>query len=319
MAQSLKVKENSATWAASTQSRIPLSRNYHVENYLVKIKVTHDNGATPVFYNEGVFSLINNIQLIGNGNENIKQMPANKLYIDSILRSGKNGGNSLDTTANKTGLTSYVWARINLSMPNSVRPWDTILWTKPFQSLDLMIDWASSANIGSNITVTAAEMTVFSNQLIGYSRAKGEVIKYYEETALKEEVTGTNAQLTFNLPVNKLYRAISIVSTINGLRADTVINSIKLKSGQTVFCDWDAEAFNEHNKETYRIESSTDFKGIYVVDFAERGRLSDMLNTIVAQGGYNTLELVLNVTKQTGSNFVDVYFDTVKQTTATEV
>ncbi|WP_331773813.1 hypothetical protein [Sulfurospirillum sp. 1612] len=316
MARTFKRKEGSLSFTASTQTRLQLSRNYHVESYLVKIKVTHTNGASPKFYNEGVLSLINGIQLVGNGNENIKQIPGNKLYIDAILSNGKQGKTVLDTTASTSGLVSYVWAKINLSMPNSVRPWDTILNTGVFQSLDLIVDWGSSANMGEDITITAADMTVYSNQLIGYTRGKGEVIKYYEETALKEEVTSTNSEFTITLPINKLYRSLVVAATVDNIRSGNVIKGLKVKSGTTVIVDWDSEALNEFNKEHFRIEGDQDFTGIYVIDFAERGRLSDVLNTLT--GGFNTLELVLDVEKQSGSNFVQVYSDTVKQTSITE-
>lgn len=313
MARIFKRKEGVVNFEASTQQRLQLSRNYHVQNYLVKLEVTHTN-ATAAFRDENLFSLINGIQLVGNGNENIKQIPGNKLFIDNIFSAGKSAKNSIVKT-DGAGKVSYAYAFINLSMPGSSRPHDTILNTAVFQSLDLNIDWGSSSSLGTGITITSAKLTVYSNQLIGYAREAGETIKYYEETALSEEVTATTSEMTINLPVNKMYKAITVVATVDGIRSDAVVKGLKIKSGTTVIIEWDAEALAAYNDMNYRVENDEDLRGILIADFCERGRLSDMLNTI---SNFNTLELVLNVEKQSGTNFVTVYSDVVKQTSITE-
>jgi len=313
MARIYKRKEGVIAFTPSTQQRLQLSRNYHVNNYLVKLEVTHTN-ATAIFKDEGLFSLINGLQLVGNGNENIKQIPGNKIWIDNVIATGKSGKKNI-VTADGTDQVSYVYGIINLSIPNSVRAIDTILNTGVFQSLDLNIDWGSSASLGTGITVTDAKLTVYSNQLVNYKRNDGETIKYYEETSLAEEVTATTNEMTINLPIQKLYRSLSVVAMVDGKRSDAVIKGLKLKSGTTVIIDWDAEALRVFNDFNYGIENDEDLKGVHVIDFAERGRLSDMLDTI---NNFNTLELVLDVEKQSGTNFVNVFSDVVRQTAITE-
>jgi len=316
MSRIFKRKEGVIKYTPSTQQRLQLSRNYHVQNYLVKLTVTHTN-STAIFADDRLFSLINSIQLVGNGNENIKQIPGNKLYISNLVFTGQEALTDIKT-ADGTGLVSYVYGIINLSLPKTVRPQDTILNTGIFQSLDLNVEWGSSANLGTGITVTSADLTVYSNQLVNYKRNVGETIKYFEETSLVEEVTATTTQMTINLPVNKLYKSLNITSVLGNKRVNTIINSIKVKSGTTVIVEWDAQALQDYNIFNYNIHNSGDFTGIYVVDFTERGRLSDVLNTMQGSG-FNTLELVLDVTKQTGgTNFVNVYPDTLKDTTITE-
>lgn len=313
MARIFKRKEGVVNYEATTQQRLQLSRNYHVQNYLVKLEVNHDN-ATAVFSDEGLFSLINGIQLVGNGNENIKQIPGNKLYLDNLVATSKSGKSSIQT-ADGTGKVSYVYGIINLSMPRVSRPHDTILNTGVFQSLDLNVDWGASASLGTGITVNSAKLTVYSNQLIGYKRNAGETIKYFEETSLSEEVTASTNEMTINLPIQKLYKSLSVVASVDGKRSNAVVNAIKIKSGTTVMVEWDAEALQTFNDFNYGIQNGEDMAGVYIVDFTERGRLSDLLDTI---NNFNTLELVLDVTKQTGTNFVTVYSDVVKQTNITE-
>ena len=315
MARSYKRKEGFLTYAPSTQSRLELSRNYHMQNLLCKLTVTHDNGASPSFNDEDVAALINGVQVVANGNITLKSVPASKFIIDNLMASGRRGFSSINTTADATDATSHVWFMINFSMPGIIRPHDTILNTALFQSFDLLVDWGSSASIGTDITVKDARLDVFSSSLIGYKRNPGETIKNYIESSLKEEITASSNEYTIQLPVNKLYRSISIVAQVDGKRNDDVINSIKIKSGTTTFAEWDAEALRAHNNFNYRIENDEDTKGIYIVDFCERGRLTDLLNTV---RDFNTLEVVLNVTKQSGTNFVQVLTDYVEQTGVVE-
>lgn len=315
MARVFKRKEGVIPFTANTQQRLQLSRNYHVQNYLVKLTVTHDN-STASFKDNKLWSLINSVQLVGNGNENIKQIPGNKLYISNLVYTGQEAKSDIKT-ADGINLVSYVYGILNLSVPKTVRPQDTILNTGLFQSLDLNIEWGASANLGTGITVKDADLTVYSNQLVNYKRNPGETVKYFEETSLIEEVTASTTQMTINLPVNKLYKALDIVSTLDGKRVDNIINGIKVKSGTTVIVEWDAEALQEYNIFNYGIRNSADFTGCYVVDFTERGRLSDVLNTM-SGSGFNTLELVLDVTKQSGTNFITVYPETIKDTNITE-
>ncbi len=259
MARVYKRKEGVIAFTPSTQQRLQLSRNYHVNRYLVKLEVKHTN-ATAKFKDENLFALINGLQLVGNGNENIKQIPGNKIWIDNVIATGKSGKSKIEKANGDK--VSYVWGFIHLSMPNVVRPIDTILNSGVFQSLDLNIDWGSSANLGSGITVTSANLTVYSDQLINYKRNAGETIKYYEETSLNEEVTASTTEMTIQLPVNKLYKALTIVGVVDGKRNNALIKGIKLKSGTTVIMDWNAEALRVFNDFNYGIENDEVLTGL---------------------------------------------------------
>ncbi len=309
MARLFERKEGQITFIASSQGRLPLSRNYHVQHLLLKLTVKHDNSSAS-FKDEALYNLINYLEVVANGNQNIKQIPFNKLYLNNIMGTSQKGINDIKT-ANGTDLVSTIWAVVPFSMFNTIRPYDTILNTAVFSTFDLLVNWGSDSSIGRGITVKEAQLDVFSSALVGYKRNPTETIKYFKETSLVQEVTSTTNELTISLPVKKMYKAISIVSMVNGKRVDSVIKGIKIKSGTTVIVDLDGDSIRAKNNFEYKPESADDLKGVYVIDFLIRGRLSDALDTI---RNFNTLEVVLDVEKQTGTNNVYVLSDTVEDT-----
>lgn len=315
MARGFRRKEGSASFTASSQERIELSRNNHIQSLLVKLSVNHDNGDNAEFHDAPLWSLINSIEVVANGNENIKQIPASKLYLDNIIATGQTGLSSVTKTVSTDNNNSYVWGVIHFSMPNTIRPHDTIINSKNFSTFDLLVNWGSASKMGSDITVNSAELEVFSNSLVGYKKDVGETIKYFKETSLMKEVTSTTTEFEINLPVEKLYSAISIVATNDDIRTNNIVNNIIIKSGETVFLNWDAEALRAENVMEFKPQGSSDLDGIQVINFAQRGRLTDMLNTITAQNGFNTLEVVLDVTKSaSGTDRIYVLSDTVQNT-----
>lgn len=314
MARIYERREGHAEFVASSQSRIELQRNYHLQYFLVKLQVTHDNDSA-VFKDEELYSLVNNIEIVANGNENLKQIPFNKLHLNNVIGTGQKGINKI-VKEDGEGKVSTIWAMIPFSLMNTIRPHDTILFTKPFSTFDFLINWGSDNSIGTGITVKNARIDVFSSSLINYARGKTEPIMYFKETSLVKEVTSTTNQLTINLPDKKEYKAISIISKVDGKRVDTVIKNIQVKSGTTVICDLDADAVRAKNNFEFKPENTDDLKGCYVMDFIVRGRLSDLLNTITE---FNTLELVLDVEKQEGLNNLIVLSDTVETTKTYEV
>ncbi len=316
MARLFERKENQATYVEGTQSRIELSRNYQMQALLCKLTVKHTNGAHPVFNDAMLFALINSIEVVANGNENIKQLPSSKLYIDNIISTSRLGLKDIVVTPNVADKESYVFFKIDFSMPNSARPHDTILNTSLFTTFGMLINWGSSNTIGTDIDVKSATIEVASTSLVGYTRNKGETIKYFKESSLSEEITSTTSEFTITMPVKKLYRAITIMSTVDNKRNDNVIKRVIIKSGTTVFVDWDFDFLRAMNNMEFKPESASSLTGICVIDFAKRGRLSDVLNTVAS---FNTLEIVLSVEKQTGNNKVHVFSDCVEDTNVVEV
>ena len=309
MSRIFERKEGQIQFVASSQSRLQLSRNYHMQYLILKLTVTHDN-ATAVFKDEAFYNLINQVEVVANGNQNLKQVPGNKLALNNVLGTSMKGLNDIKT-ANGTDLVSTVYAIIPFSMFNTVRPYDTILNTAVFSTFDLLINWGSSSNVGTGITVKSADLEVCSSSLVNYKRNATETIKYFKETSLVEEVTSTTNEMTISLPVKKMYKSLIIVSMVDGKKVNTVIKNVKIKSGTTVIADLPANILRAKNNFEFKPEEKTSLDGVHIIDFLIRGKLSDALDTV---SNFNTLEVVLDVEKQTGTNNIYILSDTVEDT-----
>ena len=303
MPRSYRRKEGQASFTASTQSRIQLSRNYHTQYLLCKLMVSHTN-TSAAFYSENFANLISSIQIVGNGNKTIKHVDVKKLIWNSLYNSGKAMKNSVASADGAQ--TSTIYFTIDFSRRGMVRPQDTIENTALYNTFDMLIDWASAANVGTGIVVSSATLSVSSNQLVNYTRNPGERISHYVETQLNEEITSSTSEYQITLPVNKVYQSLLIAATVDKIRSNSVINGVKLKSGTTIFAEWTAEDLRADNIDRRKIATDADADGLLLLDLVGRGRISDALDT---RGQFNTLELVLDVTKQTGTNIVTVYSD----------
>lgn len=310
MATLYEKKEGLLKYTPSVQDRLELSKNYHVQHYLLKLTVNHDNAADSKFNDEEVWGLINHLELVANGNNTIKSIPAKKLFINSLLGTTQKGLHSIDRTAGN-GKTSTVFALIPLSLLNTVRPHDTILDTGVFKTLDLLVNWGSDASIGTGITVNSAVLDVYSSALTGYSRNQGETIKYFVENNTTDEVLTTTTNKQISLAPGHIYKTLTIVAAVDGIKNDKMIKGIKIKSGNTIFVDLDADALRAKNIFEFRPEQNNMLTGIWTIDFAIRGRLSDCLDT----RKMNTIEVVLDVEKQAGTrNDINILADIIHDT-----
>ena len=310
MARLYKKTEGKIQYTASTQVSIPLARNYHIQHLLFKLNVKHTN-STAVF-KDSLANLINRVEIVANGNEVIKSIPGFKLQLNSLLISGIRGLNTV-VTADGADKESFEYFVVPFAMPRMVRPNDTILNSALFNTFDLRVNWGDSASLGTGITVTDASIDVMSESLVNYRRSENETIKHFIETSLNKEITSSTSEFQIDLPTQKLYKSLAIISTVNGVRTNTVVNNIKIKSGTTVFADFPAEALRAENLGNFRPNTQADFDGVHILDFTTRGKLSDVLNTL-SNSGFNTVELILDVTKQTGTNNILLLQETIQDT-----
>jgi hypothetical protein len=306
MARIYKRVEGDINFQASTMKTLELSRNYYVTKYILELTAEVTNGAAPVYFNDNLFRLINNLTLVANGSVNIKQIPAEKLIYNSHYDVGRIIYSDITKTASGTFIQKQV-AELYMVIPNQLRPEDTILNTSRFDTLNLNVNWADSNAIGTGVTVNSARLSVYSSQLIGYMRNKGEKTSYYKEVASKYNVIANNNNYLIKLDVNQMYNGFLITAMKDNLLTNNVIKNIRIKSGTVVFIDQPASVIQWENLSDAKIFSQSAITGMYYLDFTPRSRLSDMLNTVQAMGGFNTLELELDVQNTNANTFISVY------------
>lgn len=305
-------KEETINFSASNQVSIPLNRNYHIQRYMCRLSVNHTN-ATAVFRSAKLLGLINSLQIVANGDETIKSIPAAKFQIGDMMASGNDSLSSLDETDGTKD--SYVWFTVYMAIPNTFRPADTIFNTAVFSTLNMIVNWGSKANVGTGITINSAKIDVYSHALTNYLRNSGEVIKHYKETYLKKDVTVTSTELTIDLPTKQMYKSFAIVAEEAGVRSDAIINKITIKSGTTIIVQLDAQEIQAINYKDYGIKNSSDLLGTHIIDFLARGKMTDLLDTFKS---FNTLEMVVDVEKQSGETVLHIYSDIIDFTSTIE-
>ena len=314
MARSYRRKEGFVSFTAATQSRLELSRNYHHQYLLCKLVVNHDNATGVALKTDHFANLINSIQIVANGSTTIKHVDASKLVFNAMFDAGRAMQNDVKTSV-ANGLVSTIYFTVDFSKRGMVRPADTIENAALYTTFDMLVDWANAAKVGSNITINSATLSVSSHQLVDYVRNPGERIARNVETQLTEEITSSTNEYQIQLPTKKIYQKILIAARVDGNRSNDVINSVKLKSGTTIFAEWNADDLRADNIDKNKIATVSDADGLLMLDLVGRKRNSDALDT---RGQFNTLELVLDVTKQAGTNNVTVYTDTFEITDVIE-
>ncbi|NOQ31866.1 MAG: hypothetical protein GQ570_12150 [Helicobacteraceae bacterium] len=315
MARIYKRHDGVLDWEESGQDRLQLPRNYHVTHLLCKYTVTHTNAANAVFNDDNLFASINKVEIVGNGNKNLKSIKGTKLALNTILSSTMMPKKVLDTTEG-TGKVSEVWFLIPYSMFGTIRGHDTILNTTHYTTLDLLIDFGNKNAVGTNIEITAAKINVYSNALIGYKRNPGEVVKFFKETQTVEPIVNTADEHTITLPTLKLFKQFALVSTVDGVRSDAVIKNVIIKSGTTIILNVPYAALQVENLMQFKPEDKTDLKGVCIVDFMPRGFMTDCLDTRTNE--FNTLELVLSVEKIGTKTDVTIFTDEIEITNIVE-
>lgn len=311
MARIFQRVERSVNFQEGSLVSAELSRNYHVMQYILDLEVTTDNASSCEIYNNNLFGCIERIDIVADGNQNIKQVNPAKFVVNNIINNGRRGKYTLDTGGNKTGVTQKATLTIDMIMSGEVRPMDTILNARRFTTLFLDVKWGTSAMLGRGITIKDAKLRISSVQLIGYQRNKGENISYYKEVMRTLSPKTDTTEFLIEMPVNKFYQGFLLSATNDGVLTDNIINNIRIKSGTTVFVDMKAETIQRFNELDFRIQKDENYTGLYYVDFTPRGRLSDVLNTMTAQGGFNTLEIILDISNVTESTQIDVFSDYV--------
>lgn len=289
-------KEPSIKYSASTQGTARLSRNYHLDHLIIKLKVNMTN-STAVLKNGTLLDLFNKIELVSNGSNYHKVLNPIGINVTQIVNYKTLGKRSVDLTDGAKD--NYAYFRIDFSLSEMKKNFDTIENVALFDTFDLNVDWGDASSLGTGIVVNSASLEISSVHAIGYKRPKGTKILRNIESNASYEITGANDQFKIDLTTEQYYDKLFVCATADGAMSDTVVKNIILKSGETVIYNFDAEALQADNITEYEPKVQTDLKGVYILDFTKlRRSLDDVLDTHSVSSNFKTLDLVLDVEKQ---------------------
>lgn len=310
-------KEGTIPFVASTQESLRLSRNYHLDHLICQLKVNM-TCASASLTNGTLLNLLSNIQIISNGDKYHKVLKPIGVNLSQVV-DHKSLGLRQVTLADGTH-DNYVFFRVDFSLNNMKKAFDTIENTAIFDTFDMVVDWASHAQMGSGVTVNNASLEVSSAHAIDYVRPAGHKILRHIETNATYDVIGDNDQFKIDLTTEQYYDKIFIVATADAVKNDDVVVNITLKSGETVMYNIDALTLRADNITEYQPKAQGDLVGCYVIDFTKlRASLDDLLDTNSKTSPFNTLDLVLNVKKQGTACKIHVFRRTIENTGLVEV
>jgi len=292
------------------QSSIELNTQYYVSHYLCKLKITHTNGANPTFGDDDLFNIITRLELLGNGKKALKSINGTKLKLNTYLAHTTGSKKNLNKTADTADLESYVWFWLPANVFGTVRPHDTILKTHDFTKLNLIVTFNSADSLGTNITVTNAEIEVYSHSQVGYQRRVGEYTKYFVESQEEYDVNSDSHNYQIKLNQHRQYKALTLVATDQGKRSNAVIEEVVIKAGNTTIINMPYEAIQVLNEYQFRPQDINELKGVAIIDFVQRGYLTDVLNTDLQD--FKNLEFVLKVKKLSENTKIMVYMDEIE-------
>ncbi len=289
----------------NTTKTMLLNRENEVQLYKLRLEITHDNGTAPKLSVTDMFRLIDEIRVVAGGRNNIKMVNALKMYVNYLKNYGIAPSYSIDTTASKKGAKSWLIIEVPFNMFDMVRPIDTILPSYRFQNLDLKITFSNGA--GTNITIKSGSVKVFEDGIENLNRDYN--YGFFKEIYQNKKIASNNPKEEIRLPTEMLYKQFTIIGLVDGALSDGIVQGVTIKSGSKIIKQYSALELKENMA---RLGKNTDinlYKGVLVVDLAERGHGTEFIDTRALQGGYKQLSVELDVLAVGTDNEIQLYSD----------
>lgn len=308
---SLKILERrlgSLTYSASGTSTLDLPRNFAYDR--LNLRLTGDitvagGSASGVVKDTAGAQLVKRITVRANGRDVLKSIDFETLHRLTQIRYGTrpsatvlaNGDAQANTLINVHAILPFgMWlSKIKI---------DTLLNSSPLATLEFIVDWGAAkdwvdAANDRTVTINSAALEVYSEEYVGVpNNGRFGVNK---ESSIEKEVTATASDFQIDLPVGNLYRGIVLVQRVDGKLNASVISNVQIKSGTEVFKNVKANHLIDQAKVHYGIESwPTSYLPLEFVK-------DDLLSEALDARNLSSLEIVLDVTKQSGTNKIHVY------------
>lgn len=276
---------------------------------------------SPVSFINAPFTALKRLELIADGKDTIKSISGTGLMMKNFFHFGRYPDRG-PIAAWSAAACSYFGALVlPLAIPRSVREIDTVLDTGRLSVLELRATFGAHTDLFSTQPTTHANTSmvieVHAHEAINLT-GKPLALGVFKELTIEKQVTATASEFQIPLPVGNIYRGFMIETEVDGNPKDSVINSLQIRSGTTVF--WQGEYPDIQNFTRTKIACPYYFQGsttciptsgygyppgYLYIDFCPEGRLTDALNAM----NLSSLELVCNVTLDGTTDYIRVYPD----------
>lgn len=301
--------------ANSTQA-IPIPQDFLLKRMILDLygEVVVDVEALDGIDQFAPAELIDRIQVIASGRETIKSYTGWQLYLLNRNRGGVLPARvqpGLTVATHDFRLTLF----IDFCLPNSVRPVDTLLNTRPFSSLQLKIDWGdvnSIVNAGASSTqvLQNVRLHVFVEETTAPDQDRFTIFK---ESVIEKVIPATNPALPIDLPIGNVINDIMINQWTDGAKTEASILNYDLVESGSIYhlqrIEWLMDKYrtrfdqmSEHDIHP-QVATADVYEpyGVYI-DFKEDGLISSALNV----SNVRDLKLILDAVLQGTADVVYV-------------
>lgn len=253
------------------------------------------------------FKLIKRIEIIANGKDTIKSIPFFMLRALNLLDFCVEPEMTDVGVAVSTGYPFVASAILPFAFTQARTPIDGALDARRLETLSLQITWGSPADLYATPNAAAITVCQLAVETEEYIDSSPDFKAYLNKhTQIQKEVISTTSELQERLPVGQVYRRLMLVTMVDDVLNGSVLNKVALKSGTFVFKD----ATGVMIRQQMKLENSitTLDTGVYLLNLLSDGMLTECINT----KGMSSFELVLDVTKQTGTNMIHIFPEVVE-------
>jgi len=291
---------------------IALPRNYAIRAICLKLagSITIGSGtANGSPKDSNPLHILGTLEVRREGKDTLFRLPADVAHrLNHIFYGTRpdiiglaSGGSQTDTPVRASVVVPF-------EVLKGISPIDTLVKAGGLSSLDLLInvgrasDCVEGGDRPISVGTTPFSLVVETLEELGLDNWIFGDMKQYLVSSVEVNASSDAYQIK-PIPVGNEYYAFVLRARVNNLLSNAVIQRIKLKSGSEVFFDVDGDTLRFDNKRQFGLESMPD--GYYILMLSNDGLLNSCLD--VRKGtGRETLEFELQVSKQTGTNIIDV-------------
>jgi len=271
-----RLLEEVIPFAAGATRSISIPRDRFIQKIELRLTITGTTAATVSAHEDNPMSLVRGIRLVANGNDvKLAASMTDLHYVDQYeygtaperfiqTATGLPAGSDLGRAA--------VVADVGSIEPKNPFDISSLLPAHTFSSLELFVDWGTSADLGTGYTVADARITVTLREADLTPEELREVepmLKLYE-TFIEKTIDAAYPYYGFivDLPTgNQLFRTV-LTAVRAGIRSDTQITAFKVTQESPVKAELLTDGWYEsqaRDKLQYGIE--TVVRGICIIDY----------------------------------------------------
>lgn len=303
----------SFTYAASSRRSMDIDREGVAAQYNLRLQFTITNSATPpvgVRF-QALARLLRRVEVILQGRDTVVAIDGAGLAALATYETGQVPLGMGDTVVlTGSAVTVYnVVLPLPRFLPRGISPDDASDDLRGLSQAQLVVEFGDASDIfntPNGAVVSAVTCEVEAEYVEGYPSDRVFLLRNLDMTEIDIPATQSDLSVLLDKGTNVWYRNFLLLFTVDEIGANNVLNSVSLQQGSKRFQLRREVFLRGHTMRRYGVASFV--TGAYALDVTQYGRGSFWLPA----SGPADMKLLLDVTKQTGTNRLRVYREAVR-------